>query len=127
MATFADLDIPFPLFEAPIETCPDYVGPQHCCVSGQSKDHCFRLGVGSWVKIACPSCGGDLFLSPIADSFRTTTCRHCGEPTPPPLAEKDKAFASYEVLRHGFAGYTKDSDFGMISWEQMESGWTHGI
>lgn len=127
MATFADLGIPFPLFEAPIETCPDYVGRQHCCVSGQNQEHCFRLGVGAWVKLGCPGCGGDLFLSPTADFFRATTCRHCGAPTPPPLAGQDEAFVCYRVLRDGLAGYTKDSDFGLISWEQMESGWTHGI
>ena len=127
MTTFADLGIPFPLFEAPIKTCADYVGRKNCCVSGQSQDHCFRLGAGSWVKLGCQSCGGDLFLSATANRFRPATCRHCGTPTPPPLAEQDEAFVCYRALRDGLAGYTKDSDFGMISWEQMESGWTHGI
>lgn len=127
MATFADLGIPFPLFEAPIATCPDYVGAQHCCLSRQRKDHCFRLGIGSWVRIRCQGCGGDLFLAPAEDPFRAATCRHCGAPTPPPLCQQEKAFVSYEALRAGLAGFTKDSDFGMISWEQMESGWTHGV
>lgn len=126
MATFADLGMPFPLFEAPIETCPDYVGRQYCCISGQSKNQCFRLDIGSWVKIGCTTCRGDLFVSPTTDIFRATACRHCGAPTPPPLTDQNKAFVCYEMLREGLAGYTKDSDFGMISWEQMESGWTHG-
>ncbi len=48
-------------------------------------------------------------------------------PTPPPLTERDEAFVCYEMLRKGLAGYTKDSDFGMISWEHLERGWTHGV
>lgn len=127
MPTFTDLGIPFPLFEAPTETCPDYVRRQHCCVSGQSKDNCFRLGAGSWVKVGCPACGGDLYLSPTVESFRPTECRHCGDPTPPALATQQEAFVCYEALRSGLAGHTKDCDFGMISWEQLESGWTHGV
>jgi hypothetical protein len=34
---------------------------------------------------------------------------------------------SYKLLREGLAGYTKDTDYGMISWEQLEDGWTHGV
>ena len=127
MASFADLGIPFPLFEAPIATCPDYVGPQDCCVLHQSKHHCFRLGIGSWVKMSCQVCSGDLFLAPTENPFRAATCRHCGAPTPSPLCPKEKAFVSYEALRAGLAGYAKDSEYGAISWEQLESGWTHGV
>jgi len=127
MVTFADLGIPFPLFEAPIATCPDYVGVQHCCVSRKSKDHCFRLDIGAWVKMNCQVCRGELFLTPTEDTTRAASCRHCGAATPPPLCHEKKAFVCYEALRAGLAGYTKDSDFGMISWEQMESGWTHGV
>jgi len=83
--------------------------------------------MGSWVKVGCTACGGDLFLSATASSFRAIACRHCGGPTPPPLSDQEEAFACYEMLRSGLAGYTKDCDFGMISWEQMESGWTHGV
>src|SRR5262249_48775216 len=110
MPTFADLGIPFPLFEAPIETCPDYVGEQDCCVSQQRKEHCFELGIGSWLKISCVACGGDLFLSGSADDDWPATCRHCGGPTPPRFAG-EKAYVCYEALRAGLAGFTKDSAF----------------
>lgn len=127
MTTFADLGIPFPLFEASIRACPDYVGRQHCCVSDRIQDHCFRLGIGSWIRVECSTCGGFLFLLPTGDACRSVPCRHCGAPTRSPVAVQEEAFVSYHELRSGRAGYTKDSDFGMISWEQVESGWTHGI
>lgn len=127
METFADLGIPFPLYEAPIRTCPDYEGKKICCIAKEERTHCFHLGIGSWVKMPCIECKTDLYLNPIADQYRMKECPHCKAPTPPPIAEKDNAYVSYEELRSGQAGYTKDSVYGLISWEQLESGWTLGV
>jgi hypothetical protein len=127
MPTFAELGIPFTLYDAPVESCSDYEGEQYCCVSGERRKHCFSLGVGGYIRVQCPKCGEALYLRPIPDQFRPTACRYCGAPTPPPLVDSDSAYVSYEVLKAGDALFTKDTDLGMVSWEQLVDGWTHGI
>lgn len=127
MTTFSDIGIPFPLYKAPIETCPNYSGEQYCCLTNKKQEHCFRLGVGGYVKMRCPKCTGELYLQPVADRFRAKTCFHCGAPAPGPIADKDNPFVSYDALRAGQAIFTKDTSYGMISWEQLLSGWTNGV
>ena len=127
MPTFADLGIPFPLYEAPVETCSAYEGARTCCVTGERRDHCFALRAGGYVRVRCSACDESLYLHPTDDTFRAKICPQCGAPTPPPLVDGDEAYVSYEALRAGDAVITKDTDFGMISWEQLVDGWTHGI
>ena len=125
MPTFADLGIPFPLYEAPVETCPDYVGAQLCCVSGEHREHCFSFENGGYVRLPCLGCGKQLFVKPAPDQF-PTACIRCGAPVLAPLVDGDAAYVSYEALRAGDAIFTKDTEYGMISWEQLVDGWTHG-
>ncbi|MGD2131543.1 MAG: hypothetical protein PVI23_02055 [Maricaulaceae bacterium] len=127
MTTFSDLGIPFPLYQAPIDTCPSYAGAQRCCVLGERRDHCFRLGSGDYLTMECAACGGALYLHPTESPLRVRTCRHCGAPTPDPAAAHDDAFISYEALRAGYAVFTKDTDYGMVSWQELEEGWSHGV
>jgi|WetSurMetagenome_2_1015567.scaffolds.fasta_scaffold07334_3 hypothetical protein len=127
MTTFADLGIPFPLYEAPIETCFSYKREQFCCVAREKRPHCFRLSAGGYIRLTCSTCHGVLFLPPTEDRFRPKACRHCGAPAPPPVVETDTAYVSYEALRAGAAVITHDTLYGMVSWEQLETGWTHGL
>ena len=58
MATFADLGIPFPLFEAPIDESSDYAGIGRPAACAAVKDrHCFDLGIGDALIRPCPACG----------------------------------------------------------------------
>lgn len=53
--TFAELGIPFPLFEAASDDS-DYVGNGACCICGAANAPCFSLGIGTALMIACPNC-----------------------------------------------------------------------
>ncbi len=54
MATFADLGIPFPLFEAPTTEASDYAGVATCRLCGGKGCHCFEVG---HLILSCPTCG----------------------------------------------------------------------
>jgi hypothetical protein len=71
-------------------------------------------------------CSKPLYLEAAPDKFRATACQYCGAPVPPPLVDGDTAYVSYEALRAGDAILTKDTEYGMISWEQLIEGWTNG-
>jgi hypothetical protein len=55
MATFADLGIPFLLFEAPTDEPSDYAGLATCRLCGGRNRHCFELGIGDALILPCPS------------------------------------------------------------------------
>jgi Uncharacterised protein family (UPF0167) len=56
-AFFADLGIPFPLFEAPIAETHDYHGPGQCSRCGADDPHCFMHRTGrNPVQLGCYSC-----------------------------------------------------------------------
>src|SRR5204862_979 len=54
--TFAQLGIPFPLFEGPVEGT-EYRGLGTCTLCRRPAQHCFRLGIGCAVMLPCPACG----------------------------------------------------------------------
>jgi hypothetical protein len=60
MATFAELGIPFHLFESPTSEACDYVGPATCRLCGVRERHCFELGIGDALMLPCPACGVDI-------------------------------------------------------------------
>jgi uncharacterized protein CbrC (UPF0167 family) len=127
MATFADLGIPFPLFEAPTTEASDYAGVATCRLCGGRDRHCFELGIGDALVLPCPVCGTENGLD--ADDRADTSCRSCGSPVPFPerLRAKKQLLACYDCLRAGKAAMTKDTEFGMVSWEQACQGITHGV
>jgi uncharacterized protein CbrC (UPF0167 family) len=45
----------------------------------------------------------------------------------PDLADGGQLLICYACLRHGKAAMTKDTELGMISWEQALEGVTHGV
>ena len=57
MTTFAELGVPFPLFEAPTSEASEYVQRSTCGLCGGGGRHCFRLHIGCAVIVPCPSCG----------------------------------------------------------------------
>jgi uncharacterized protein CbrC (UPF0167 family) len=126
MATFADLGIPFPLFEAPIEDASDHVAPATCRLCGGRDRHCFELGIGDALILPCPACGAMNGLD--ADDRADVPCRSCGGTVPFPegLKAKKRLLACYECLRGGKAALTKSTEFGAVSWEGAFAGVTSG-
>lgn len=127
--TFAQLGIPFPLYEAPIESPGDseYAGLDTCSVCGTTVAQCFSLGVGTAVIIPCPQCGAANGLD--VDDKAGAACRDCSARIefPVSIASQPEPKVCYTCLRSGKAALSKDTEFGMISWDQAFSGVTHGL
>jgi uncharacterized protein CbrC (UPF0167 family) len=123
--TFAELGIPFPLFEGPSDQASEYCGVGTCLLCGSNRQYCFRLGIGCAVMLNCPSCGAPNGLD--ADDREDGTCHQCRATVPFPAIEDEEIKACYSCLRSGKAAITKDTELGMVSWEQAFEGVTHGI
>jgi uncharacterized protein CbrC (UPF0167 family) len=126
--TFADLGIPFPLYEAPVSPSDDsdYAGKGTCCVCGANA-HCFHLGIGAAFVIPCPSCGAQNGVD--VDDKADAECRACGAtvPYPPNVATRKEPKVCYACLRAGKAAITKDTEFGMVSCNEAVTGVTNGV
>lgn len=135
--TFNDLGIPFPLFEAPIDDASEYRGTGTCHICGQGDVHVFALGIGADVIAPCSACGTQIPFD--ADDRPTTQCPSCANvepfpelalPLPPPAGPPDfdgGLMGCYACLRSGRAALTKDTEFGMIRWQDAIRGTTHGL
>jgi uncharacterized protein CbrC (UPF0167 family) len=123
--TFDQLGIPFPLFAGPVDEASDYCGVGTCSLCGGNNQHCFRLSIGCAVICNCPACGAANGLD--ADDREDSPCRQCGATVPFPAIDDEEINACYGCLRIGKAAITKDTELGMISWEQALEGVTHGV
>jgi uncharacterized protein CbrC (UPF0167 family) len=126
MSTFAELGIPFPLFEAPVAEASNYAGLSTCALCDGRKRHCFRLGIGGALVVRCPACGTENGL----DTYEPENgkCRRCGAGVPfPNIPTESEIHLCYACLRAGQGAITKDTEFGMVSWEQAVQGVTHGV
>lgn len=119
--TFADLGIPFPLFEAPVKEAAEYSGVYPCRLCRRT-GHCFHLQDGHLV-VACPACGAD---NPLAVRHRRGgECRECRAAVPFPVAADIKELkACYDCLRAGRAALAKDTELGAIAWVNTLAGLT---
>src|SRR4051812_39710645 len=96
--TFAQLGVPFPLFEAPTSDAREYVGCDTCTLCGQSGRHCFRLDIGCAVMLHCERCGTENGLD--ANDRVDRPCRKCGSlQTFPGVA--GEVLTCYACLRAG--------------------------
>jgi len=120
-ATFADLGIPFPLFEAPVIDASDYAGPAVCRLCRESDRHCFEVDD---LIAACPACGAENGLSTRARA--DVACRACGStvPFPEALRAKKQMLVCYRCLRAGKAAITKDTEFGAVGADEAFTGMT---
>ncbi len=124
MMTFAELGIPFPLFEAPTSEASHYVGLSTCSICGVKEQHTFHLRVGCAVILRC-SCGAENGLN--TSDRKDIPCRGCGDAIPVWwILGDDPIDICYPCLRAGKGAITKDTEFGMVSWEQAFQGITHG-
>jgi hypothetical protein len=124
MSKFRELGIPFPLFEGEVEGS-EYSGIGTCSLCTQRRRHIFALGVGCAVMFPCPRCGTVNGLR-VCDR-KGGPCRHCRSETMFPDIADEKILCCFSCLRAGKAALTKDTELGMISWEQAFEGVTHGV
>src|SRR5262249_55278095 len=127
MTTFAELGVPFPLFEAPTSEASDYVGLSSCRLCGGRDRHCFVLDIGCALIQPCPACGVDNGLD--VHDRNDVPCRSCRStvPFPESLKNKKNLHICYTCLRAGKGAITTDTEFGMVSWEQAFQGITHRV
>jgi uncharacterized protein CbrC (UPF0167 family) len=123
--TFTALGIPFPLFEAPISEASEYGALSQCALCGERKRHCFRLGIGDAIIVSCPQCSVQNGLG--VSKQQAVRCRACGSVIRFPELLSETLCVCYQCLRGGKAALTKDTEFGMVSWEQTLAGVTHGV
>lgn len=124
-ATFAQLGIPFLLFEGPVGDASSYAGEEKCLLCGKQAPHCFQLGIGSDVIASCTRCSTANALD--GDDRKNAPCTNCGnEVTFPPNDPDDELHVCYGCLREGKAGLTQDTEIGMVRWQDAVSGMTHG-
>ena len=123
--TFEQIGIPFPLFEGPIDQAIEYCGQATCSICGAADQHCFCLGIGCDVMLNCPECNSLAGLD--ADDREDAVCRSCGATIAFPDLDEEEIPVCYACLRRGKAAITKDTELGMISWEQAIEGVTHGL
>lgn len=123
--TFEQLGVPFPLFEALTEEACEFVGRKQCSLCRRQGQNCFRLGIGCAVIIPCSKCGSLNGLD--ADDREDSSCRSCGTLIPFPKLTDEEIVVCYDCLRLGKAAITKDTELGMVSWEQAFDGITNGI
>lgn len=123
MSTFADLGIPFPLFEAPATEASDYAGIATCRLCGGRDQHCFEV---DHLILPCLACGVEVGLVP-ADRA-DAPCRSCRSPVPFPesLKTKKQILVCYDCLRAGRGAMTKSTEFGTVTWQQAFEGVTLG-
>lgn len=121
MATFAELGIPFPLFEADAVEATEYRGLGVCIVCGTRDVHCFRPRV---VPVLCPSCDAENWLDvPLHEPPMVAgNCSTCHMPLPNGLG-----FACYACLRASRVTLGKDTELGMVGLEHARTGLTHGL
>jgi len=124
-ATFGELQIPFPLFEAvgAAETSK-FLGRSTCDMCRERGRFCFSVDT---VIIACPACGIENGLrtrekADIACSFCKTLLR-----IPSIERDRDEIHLCYTCLRFGKGAFTHDTEFGMVTWEYAVQGITHGV
>lgn len=123
--TFTELGIPFPLFEGPSDQASEYCGIGSCSLCGRKLQHCFQLDIGCDIILSCPKCGTDNGLDVYDRKWRS--CRQCQAAVPFPNIDDEEIRICYACLRSGKAAITKDTELGMIAWEQAFEGVTHGL
>lgn len=121
--TFTSLGLPFPLFEGLVSEAVEYGGIATCSLCNESEQHCFNLDVGCAIMTECPGCAALNGLD--AADREDTKCRSCDVIIRFPALDEEIQVC-YACLRRGNATISKDTELGMISWEQAVEGITHG-
>lgn len=125
MTTFQQLGIPFPLYEAPINESSEYQPDSSCSICKRHEQPCFNLSIGCALMVTCGRCKTVNGLD--AHSRNDVECCVCGSPVLFPSELKENEIKTcYDCLRNGGAAMTKDTELGMVSWDQALQERTHG-
>lgn len=125
MTSFAELDISFPLFEAPVEDSSNYIGVAGCDLCNAANVHCFELGIGCDVIASCSACGAETALD--AHDRKAGLCTGCATEVAFPDSASDRVRCCCSCLRAGKAAIAKDSVLGAIGYAEAVEGVTHGL
>jgi uncharacterized protein CbrC (UPF0167 family) len=120
-----ELGIEFPLFEGRLEEASEYVGVITCSLCRRQKNHGFKLDIGCALIIPCHKCANDNGLD--VHDREDIECRICHEHIAFPNFEETEIVICYDCLRNGKGAITKDTELGMVSWDQAFDGVTHGL
>jgi uncharacterized protein CbrC (UPF0167 family) len=123
MPTFAELGMPFRLFEADVGEATRYLAEGACSICG-AVGPAFELGIGADLIVPCSRCWTENALD--AHERVGKACRSCGVTVPFPAVGKTIA-CCYACLRAGRAALTQDTELGMVRWEDAEVGLTHAM
>ncbi len=123
MPTFAELGMPFRLFEADVREATPYAPEGICSICG-ANGPVFALGVGADLVVPCSACWTEHALDAHARAGKP--CRSCGVMVPFPTVGETLA-CCYACLRAGRAALTQDTELGMVRWEDAEAGRTHAM
>ncbi|NUR70842.1 MAG: hypothetical protein HOU81_08470 [Hamadaea sp.] len=119
-------EITFALYTADLSTAAGFAGAGSCAVCAQQAAKCFRLEVGTAVIHTCNGCGSPTAISSDAHSLAEASCPRCSRTLAAhPLSEDQLVCTS--CLSAGRAAFTKDTEFGMVRWEDAVAGRTHGV
>ncbi len=122
---FADLGIPFPLFEAPVLEAAEWAGAGNCVVCEAVDAACFDLDDPSDIVLPCPSCGAESALDAMDRGGRR--CGACDEIVLFPAVEDDDPVrVCFACLRAGRAALGKETMLGHVGWTEARRGLTHG-
>lgn len=124
MTTFSALGVRFALFEAPVEDASDFLGAGTCSLCKQEAMVCFEVGIGCTIVARCASCDTEAGLD--AEDHLDGSCPRCGLTVRFP-AVADPLVCCASCLQGGRAAITKDTELGMVGWEQAREGTTHGV
>ncbi len=111
VTTFQELGLDFPLFDGSVEDSSEYIGEGTCTLCQLPKAHCFELGIGDDVILACPACQAP--HAPDADDQEDGPCSACSAVNPFPATE-GSVNACFDCLREGKAALTHDTELGMV-------------
>lgn len=114
----------FRLFRAPIEESSEYAGDGTCSICEEECEVLFELGIGADIVEACGACGAANALD--ADDAADGACGSCGAVVPFPIEGDDAIAGCADCLRNGRFALTKDTELGMVRWEDAREGMTHG-
>jgi uncharacterized protein CbrC (UPF0167 family) len=84
-----------------------------------------ELGIGDDLIYNCVA-GGHAFAVPADEERDALACPQCASPADPPPHDPEPAVC-VPCLHAGRAALTKDTEYGMVRWEDAVRGRTHGV
>ena len=130
--TFADLGIPFPLYEAPVRSCAAQVGPAICHFCRTERHYFCQLNDVSWMG-PCPECGTHNKQTGDDRSWDGSqfawNCIACGAGLTSRTLKwtEERYLACLGCIGAREIGFARDTEFGIVDGDSLASGITGGV